>query len=321
MLALVLDEELHLVSDYPKPKAQVGEALIRTRLAGICGTDLEMLRGYKGFRGVLGHEFVGQVIACSAAEDRGDCWKEEWIGKRVVGEINIGCGECDFCRKGIPSHCQSREALGVVKRGGAFAEYLTLPLANLHRIPDELSDEVAVFAEPLAAALQVLSLVHIQPQYRVGVIGDGKLGLLVAQVLATTGVDLTVIGRHPGKLALVEGWGINVGSPDGLLDVVVDCTGNPSGLVSALKLVKPQGCVVLKSTFQGTVELDLNQIVVDEIRLVGSRCGPFEPAIQLLRSGRIDVLSLIEACYPLTEALSALEHAGQRGALKVLIRP
>ena len=312
MLAIVLNREAHLVSDYPRPVPGPGEALIRVRLAGICATDLELLRGYKGFRGVLGHEFVGAVVACA---------DEAWIGRRVVGEINVGCGECGFCRGNIPTQCPARTVIGILGRDGAFAEYLTLPLVNLHPVPDSMPDNVAVFTEPLAAALQVSNLVHIRPDDRVGVVGDGKLGLLVAQALAATGAEVTVIGRHPEKLARAAGWGLRTGRPDSKLDLVVECTGAPGGLDTALELVRPRGTIVLKSTYHGSAPVDMTQVVVDEIRLVGSRCGPFPPALWLLESGRVDVLSLIEACYPLAEGLTALKRAGRRGALKVLIQP
>jgi threonine dehydrogenase-like Zn-dependent dehydrogenase len=319
MLALVLEDELCLAPDYPQPVPGPGEALIQVRLAGICATDLEVVRGYRQYRGVLGHEFVGEVTACSEPDTAGE--EGGWIGRRVVGEINIVCGDCWFCRRGLPTHCTSRAAIGISGHEGAFAEFLTLPLENLHPVPPELPDDAAVFAEPLAAALQTLSLVHIRPGDRVGVVGDGKLGLLSAQVLATTGAEVTVIGRHPEKLALAAGWGFDTGRPDGPLDIVVECSGNPSGLTTALELVRPRGTIVLKSTYHGLPEVDLSRVVVDEIRLVGSRCGPFRPALGLLQSGRVEVTSLIEARYPLVDGLAALQHAGRRGALKVLIRP
>jgi threonine dehydrogenase-like Zn-dependent dehydrogenase len=319
MLAIVRDDELRLARDYPQPVPGPGEALIQVRLAGVCATDLEVVRGYRQFRGVLGHEFVGRVMACSepdASDEEGG-----WIGQRVVGEINIVCGACSFCRRGLPTHCTSRVAMGIAGHEGAFAEFVTLPLENLHPVPPDLPDEAAVFTEPLAAALQTLSLVHVRPGDRVAVIGDGKLGLLTAQVLATTGAEVTVVGRHPEKLALAAGWGLNTGRPDGLLDMVVECSGNPSGLAAALELVRPRGSIVLKSTYHGLAEVDLSRVVVDEIRLIGSRCGPFRAALGLLQSGRVEVTSLIEASYALADGLAALQHAGRRGALKVLIRP
>lgn len=317
MQAIVFDRELRFDTDYPRPVPGPGEALIRVRLAGICNTDLEILCGYQQFHGVLGHEFVGTVLTCPKAGGA----DAEWIGRRVVGEINVGCGECVFCRQDIPSQCLSRTAVGILGRDGALAEFLTLPLANLHPVPDSMPDEVALFVEPLAAAVQVLSLAHIRPEERVGVVGDGKLGLLVAQVLATASADVTLIGRHSEKLALAAAWGISVGRPDHQLDLVVDCTGNPGGLATALDLVRPRGTVVLKSTYHQLAEINLSRVVVDEIRLVGSRCGPFRPALHLLESGKVDVTPLIEARYPLLDGLAALEHAGRRGALKVLVQP
>ena len=319
MLAIVLDDELRLARDYPQPVPGPGEALIQVGLAGICATDLEVVRGYRDFRGVLGHEFVGTVVACSEPDAAGV--EERWVGRRVVGEINIVCGACSFCRRGLPTHCTSRAAVGIAGHEGAFAEFVALPLENLHLVPPDLPDEAAVFTEPLAAALQTLSLVHVRPEDRVGVVGDGKLGLLAAQVLATTGAQVTVVGRHPEKLALAAGWELRTGRPDGLLDIVVECSGDPSGLATALELVRPRGTIVLKSTYQGLAEVDLSRVVVDEIRLIGSRCGPFRAALGMLQSGRVEVTSLIEASYPLADGLTALQHAGRRGALKVLIQP
>ncbi len=312
MKALLSDGTLRLVEDYPAPVPAAGEALIRVLLAGICATDLEVQQGYKGFHGVLGHEFVGQVVEADAPG---------WTGRRVVGEINIGCGRCEMCRQALPSHCASRAALGILGRDGAFAELIALPLANLHRVPDGMPDEVAVFTEPLAAALQVMSLVQVRPEDRVGVVGDGKLGLLVAQALATSGASVTVIGRHAEKLALAAGWGLHTDAPAGLLDVVVDCSGHPDGVTAALALVRPRGTLVLKSTYPSQPRVDLTRVVVHEIQLVGSRCGPFRPALELLQSGRVRVQPLIEAIYSLQDGLTAMEHAGRRGALKILIKP
>jgi alcohol dehydrogenase len=318
MLAIVLDDELRLARDYPQPVPGPGEALIQVRLAGICATDLEVVRGYRQFRGILGHEFVGRVIACSEPDASGG--EAGWMGRRVVGEINIVCGDCWFCRRDLPTHCTSRAAMGISGHEGVFAEFVVLPLENLHPVPPDLPDEAAVFTEPLAAALQNLSLVHVRPGDRVAVIGDGKLGLLAAQVLATTCAEVTVVGRHPEKLELAAGWGLNTGRPDVAQDMVVECSGDPSGLSAALELVRPRGTIILKSTYHVRPEVDLSRVVVDEIRLIGSRCGPFRAALGLLQSGRVEVTSLIEACYPLAEGLAALEHAGRRGALKVLIR-
>ncbi|MCX8066661.1 MAG: alcohol dehydrogenase catalytic domain-containing protein [Anaerolineae bacterium] len=316
MLALVFDgERLLLQGDYPRPVPPVGEALVRVRLAGICNTDLEIVRGYMGFRGVLGHEFVGVV---EEAEDR------SLAGRRVVGEINAYCGECPTCRAGRPTHCPNRTTLGIWGRDGAFAEYLTLPVRNLHVVPDEVPDEAAVFTEPLAAALEVLEGVHLRPTDRVVVLGGGKLGLLVAQALALTGCDLLVVGHHREKLAILARRGIPTmleSETEGLsADVVVECTGRPEGFAAARRILRPRGTLVLKSTYHGRVEADLTGLVVDEITLVGSRCGPFPPALRLLQRGLVDVQSLVSEIYPLSRGLEAFARAAQPGVLKVLLR-
>jgi len=314
MRALVYDGQLRLVRDYPRPELPPEEALVRVRLAGICNTDLEIVRGYMGYRGVLGHEFVGVIEECA---------DKSLIGRRVVGEINCYCGECPTCRAGAPTHCPNRTTLGIWGRDGAFADYLTLPVANLHIVPEAVRDEAAVFVEPLAAALEILEQVQVKPTDRVVVLGDGKLGLLVAQVLALTGCHLVVGGHHEGKLAILQRRGIEVRLADELpaekADVVVECTGHPSGFAAARGLVKPRGILVLKSTFHGDVEVNLSALVVDEITLVGSRCGPFTPALRLLEHGLVDVESLISAIYPLDEGLAAFEGAQKRGILKVLL--
>jgi len=314
--ALVYDgEALQLREDYPRPVPPPGEALVRVRLAGICNTDLEIVRGYMGFRGVLGHEFVGTV---EEAEDR------SLIGQRVVGEINAYCGECPTCRAGRPTHCPHRTTLGIWERDGAFAEYLTLPVRNLHAVPDGISDEEAVFTEPLAAALEILEQVHLRPTDRVVVLGDGKLGLLVAQALALTGCDLLTVGRHREKLAILARRGIPTlleAEAEGLAaDVVVECTGRPEGFAAARRILRPRGTLVLKSTYYGYVEADLTGLVVDEITLVGSRCGPFPPALRLLQHGLVDVRSLISAVYPLARGVEAFTRAAEPGVLKVLLQ-
>ncbi len=326
MRALLLtDEGPKLRMDYPEPTPGPNEALVRVRLAGICSTDLQLWAGYKGgYRGVLGHEFVGEVVA--APDD------PAWVGRRVVGELNIGCGACDLCRRGLGKHCRARQSLGIIGRDGAFADFLTLPLANLHPVPDDLRDEHAVFVEPLAAALQITEQIHLTPSSRVFVIGDGRLGLLVAQVLALTGCDLTVIGRHPGKVRLLHEWGIPKAWPTtpellaelqaNPADVVVEVTGSPSAFVQALHLVRPQGIIALKSTSAERVpNFDLSALVVNEITVLGSRCGPFPPALALLAAGRVQVDPLIHARFPLADGVVALHHAGQRGVLKVLLQP
>lgn len=322
MLAVVFDHQpvegsqLRLDEAYPEPQPAPGEVRIRTILAGICNTDLEIVRGYAGFRGVLGHEFVGVV---DQAED------PAWQGRRVVGEINAACGDCPTCRAGRPTHCPHRTTLGIHGRDGVLAEYFCLPAGILHPVPDAVSDEAAVFIEPLAAACEILEQIHIHPSDRVVVVGDGKLGLLVAQTLALTGCRLTVVGRHEAKLAILATRGIatQIGD-DGLAasaDVVVDCTGHPDGFLTARAMVRPRGTLVIKSTYHGPVQVDLSGTVVDELGLVGSRCGPLLPALRLLSQQLVDVLPLIEAEYPLVDALAAFEHAAGRGALKVLIRP
>lgn len=288
---------------------------MRVLRAGICNTDLELVRGYYPFTGVPGHEFVGRVESAPGAE--------AWVGKRVVGEINAVCGACAACRAGRRSHCETRTVLGIVGRHGAFAEYLALPVANLHEVPAGLDDDVAVFTEPTAAALEIQEQVRVGAGDRVVVIGDGKLGNLVAQTLALTGCDLLVIGRHRSKLDVLAARGIRTGLaaelPERRADLVVECTGNPEGLALARKTIRPRGTIVLKSTYHGDTSVNLSSIVVDEITLVGSRCGPFAPALDLLARGRIDVRPLVHARYPLSEALTAFEHAARPGVLKVLV--
>lgn len=322
--AVVGDHGLIVRDDYPLPEAHSNEALIRVRLAGVCATDIELLRGYKGgFRGVLGHEFVGEVVAAPA--------DPTWEGRRVVGEINVGCGKCSLCQRGLGKHCRQRTSLGIIGRDGAFAEYTLLPIQNLHAVPDHVPDEMAVFAEPLAAAYELLEQAAIGPGQRVAVLGDGRLGLLCAFVLAQTGCDLTVIGRNPEKLALLAGTGAHTvlaipAALDALAadpaDIVVDATGARDGFFTALRLVRPLGALMLKSTFVDRLEaFDLSQLVVDEITIIGSRCGPFTPALAALADGRIDPRPLIHAEYNLDEAAQAIAHAGAKGVLKVLIRP
>lgn len=315
MKALVYDGELRLVGDYPRPKPLPGEALVRVKLAGICNTDLEITRGYMDFHGVLGHEFVGVVEACAGTP--------ELIGQRVVGEINTACGNCPTCLAGRPTHCPHRTTLGIWGRDGAFAEFLTLPVVNLHPVPDRVSDREAVFTEPLAAACEILEQVHLHPTDRVVVLGDGKLGLLVAQVLGLTGCDLRVVGRHAEKLAILQRQGIPTILADEArqvqADVVVDCTGHPDGFLAARAMVRPRGMLVLKSTFHGINQVNLTALVVDEVQLVGSRCGPFAPALRLLARKLIDVEPLIDAVYPMDKAVAAFERANTKGTLKILL--
>jgi len=317
MRALYLDKTLTLRDDYPEPAPPPGEALVRVRLAGVCNTDLELERGYMSFRGVVGHEFVGVVERADGAP--------EWVGRRVVGEINAACGRCETCRANRPTHCPHRTTLGIAGRDGAFADMLCLPVANLHAVPDRVPDEAAVFAEPLAAACEITEAVHVHPTDRVAVLGDGKLGLLCAQVVQLTGCNLFVLGRHAESLEILGRRGIRTSldpeelATEGLFDVVVEATGTPEGFATARKLVRPRGTVVLKSTYHGAVEANLTMVVVDEVTLAGSRCGPFEPALRLLEQRLVQVMPLIQARYRLEDGPAAFERAGQRGTLKVLI--
>ncbi|HWS86277.1 MAG TPA: alcohol dehydrogenase catalytic domain-containing protein [Pyrinomonadaceae bacterium] len=298
-----------------------GEALVRVRVAGVCNTDLEIVRGYAGFEGTLGHEFVGEVERAPGAP--------ELEGRRVVGEINAGCGRCQLCRAGDARHCPARTVLGIVGRDGAFAEYLQLPVTNLLPVPDEVPDERAVFTEPLAAACAVVERARVEPETRVAVVGDGKLGLLCAQALkAATGAGVTLVGRHDNKLEIVRGRGVRAVRSDELpasferaFDVTVEASGSPAGFETALKLLKPRGTLVLKSTFHGATELNLAPVVVDEVCIVGSRCGRFKPALELLRRGAVETDALITDEFPLSEGPRAFERAAEPGVLKVLLRP
>jgi threonine dehydrogenase-like Zn-dependent dehydrogenase len=319
MRALLCDNGLRYDSAYPDPMPPPGEALIRVRLAGICNTDLELLRGYLGFRGVLGHEFVGEVVQATDAS---------WLGQRVVGDINAACRsqDCAACAAGRHTHCPNRTTLGIAGRDGAFADYLAMPQANLLPVPDHVSDELAVFTEPLAAACEILAQIRIAPTDRVVVLGDGKLGLLVAAVLRLTGAELILVGRNRNKLAIAEGWGVQVlpagePLPAQAADVVVECTGSPQGFEFARHLLRPRGTLVLKSTYHGALSVDMSGLVVDEITLLGSRCGPFAPALRLLASGLVDPRGLISETFALDQAAAAFARAGAPGVLKVLLAP
>ncbi len=331
MRALVRRETgLVLDRTYSMPAPVAGEALIRVLLAGICNTDLEITRGYLDFQGVPGHEFVGMV-----EEVYGDVAQEQYgylIGQRVVGEINAACHrpDCAYCQRDMLTHCPNRTTLGIVNRDGAFADYLTLPVENLHVVPENVSDEEAVFVEPLSANFEILEQVHIKPTASVALLGDGKMGQLAAQVLTLSGCEVMMVGKHEEKLALAEKRGVHTYVLDDAerfalengrrVDLVVECTGSAQGLELALRLVSPRGTVILKSTVADKSSLHLAPIVIDEIRVQGSRCGPFPPAIRALSQRRVDVLPLISARYSLDEGLDAFEHAGKKGVLKVLIR-
>jgi len=317
MLALRVEKKRLAVKNVVKPD-QPDEALVRVLLSGICNTDLEIARGYAGFNGTIGHEFVGVV------EDSSD---RKLVGQRVVGEINAGCSNCDLCRAGDSRHCASRTVLGIVGRDGAHAEFLQLPAANLLPVPDSIADEHAVFTEPLAAACGILERVKISSSNRVAVIGDGKLGLLCVQVIALTGASPVLIGKHSSKLRIAERRGIETARPKYAakqqreFDVVVEASGSANGFALALDLLRPRGQLVLKSTFHGNTELDAARIVVNEISIVGSRCGRFSPALDLLKKDAIDVDSLISEEYPLSNGVHAMRRAATRGVLKVLLRP
>jgi 2-desacetyl-2-hydroxyethyl bacteriochlorophyllide A dehydrogenase len=317
MRALWLENQtLSIRGDVPMPKPGKSEALVRVRLAGVCGTDLELVRGYLPFAGISGHEFVGEVV---------EARNPALSGRRVVGDINVVCGSCEACRAGRPTHCENREVLGIRGRNGAFAEYLALPEANLHPVPDNVPDEAAVFAEPLAAALEMREQVAVRPSERVLVVGAGRLGQLIAQTLALTGCELEVVARHPHQQRLLADRGIGIlpeaAVPARSFDLVVEATGSPSGFALARRAVRPRGTLVLKSTYRGDIAVDLASLVVDEISVVGSRCGPLAAALRLLERRAVDPSVLIDAEYPLDRATEAFEQAGQPGALKVLVRP
>ncbi len=304
MRALIVGPQgLHLDEAHPVPEPGPDEALVRVRLAGICNTDLEIARGYMGFRGVPGHEFVGEVD-----------------GRRVAGEINAACGACSWCARGLGRHCPNRTVLGILGRSGAFAEYLALPRRNLHPLPDSLDDEVAVFVEPTAAAFEVLEQVPLHLEDRVALLGDGKLALLIAQVLRGR-CRLKVFGKHPEKLTILREVETTIERPKGQFDVVVEATGSERGFQQALDLVRPRGTLVLKSTVAAGAQLNLAPVVVNEVTVVGSRCGPFGPAIEALASGAVDPRPLISATYPLERGLQAFQRAAAPGVLKVLLRP
>jgi threonine dehydrogenase-like Zn-dependent dehydrogenase len=318
MKAIVWDKGLRFVKNYTIPEPKKGEALIKVMMAGICNTDLEIMKGYMGFTGIPGHEFVG-VVEEVTGDDR------RLIKRRVVGEINCGCGICpDYCLKGLENHCPDRTTLGIAKKDGAFAEYITLPEGNLHEVPDNISDEEAIFTEPLAAAFEITNQIHVKPTDRILVIGDGKLGLLCALVLKLTGADVYLAGRHEAKLAIAKVQQISTITLEKLIiekvyDIVVEATGRTAGLEMALKLVRPRGTIVLKSTVAEERTTNLTPVVVDEIHLVGSRCGPFKPALRAMSRGVINVKPLVSGIFPFSEAPLAFEKAKERKSLKIII--
>ena len=316
MLAVHLQDGRVEIREQPRPHRPEGFALIRLLCGGICNTDLELQRGYYGFAGTPGHEFVGEVVEAGSPA---------WIGRRVVGEINLACGACQWCRRGLGRHCPRRSVLGIVNHPGAFREYLTLPERNLHALPDKLPTERAVFVEPLAAACEILDQVPLPCGAEIAVLGDGKLGLLIALVLNAYGHRVHQFGRHPEKLQIARGAGVDAEATGGALpeaayDWVVDATGSPEGLGQAVRMTRPRGTVVLKSTMHGLVGVDTAPVIVNEITLVGSRCGRFEPALDLLSRNLIPVEEMISEQLPLSDAPRAFELAAQKGVLKVLLR-
>ncbi len=324
MQSLWLENHKLELRDIPQPK-KPNEALIKIRRAGICSTDLELVKGYYPYRGVLGHEFVGEVVALApnpSLEGRGESLK---VSDRVVGEINAVCNQCEQCLNGRPTHCENRTVLGIVNRDGAFAEFTQLPIANLHRIPASVPDEMAVFTEPLAAALEIQQQINIKPTDRVLLVGAGRLGQLIAQTLALTGCDLRVVARHKRQQDLLTAHGIRIISEEEVQpwrwDIVVEATGSPGGFTLARQAVRPRGALVLKSTYKGEMSVNFSSIVVDELNLIGSRCGPFEPALRLMESKQVDPTVLIDDEFVLGNGLKAFERAAQPGTLKVLVTP
>ena len=312
MRAIVLDDHVNLLSNRPAPTPAAGEVLVRVIRAGVCETDLQLIKGYMGFRGVLGHEFVGVAESGPLA------------GRRVVGEINCACCNCETCRMGLPTHCPNRTVLGILNHDGAFADLIAVPQRNLHAVPDALSDDVAVFTEPVAAAYQIPVQLTVRAQDRIAVLGDGRLGNLCAQVLARLSDHVLVVGKHAEKLSILASMGIAttlLSSPpdDRSFDVVVDCTGSESGLPTALKLVRPRGTIVLKTTVAGQQTLAWAPFVIDEVTLIGSRCGPFDQALAALEKGQVKVQPLISERFDLSQGLDALTSAQTKGILKVLL--
>jgi len=316
MQALWLENNtLALKQDVPFPTVAENEALVRVRVAGICSTDLELVKGYYPYTGILGHEFVGEIIEAQDAPQR--------VGQRVVGEINVACGKCEFCRRGTPAHCEHRSVLGIKKRHGAFAEYLSLPLDNLIPVPPDLPDQVAVFTEPLAAALEIQEQITIRPTDKILIVGAGRLGQIIAQTLRLTGCQLQVVARYESQKDLLTSNKIDWRDEENVstrgFDIVIKATGSGTGFSLAHRAVRPGGTILLKSTYKDQMMVNLSSLVVDEIHLLGSRCGPFRPALNLLSKELINPIPLIGARFPLTKGLQAFDRAARRGVLKVLL--
>jgi threonine dehydrogenase-like Zn-dependent dehydrogenase len=327
MLAAFTRRKRVVVVQKPLPSLRAGWALVHVRLAGICNTDVEILRGYRDFQGTLGHEFVGEVERVAGRKDAG------WVGQRIVGEINLACSglgfrkPCSYCRRGVPTHCVRRRVLGIINHDGAFAEYLALPIVNLHRVPENVPYDAAVFTEPLAAACEILEQVDIRRHSEAAVIGDGKLAQLIARVLSSAGSQVTMIGKHASKLRLASLAGIKTLKSASLVarrtdafTLVVEATGSPSGFTLAQQITAPRGTLVLKSTFHGAANVETWPIVVKEITVIGSRCGPFAPALALLGKGRVDPRPLISRVFPVKDAAAAIRYAQEPGVMKVLLK-
>ncbi len=317
MKALTFDKELKFETDFAKPSPHAGEVLIKTRMVGICNTDFEITKGYMGYKGVLGHEFVGDVV-------EGD---SKWLGKRVVGEINCGCGACSLCAQGLARHCMNRQTLGIWQKDGCFSEFFTLPVENLVEVPQNVSDEEAVFCEPIAAAMEIFEQLHIKPADKVALLGDGKLGLCISLVLNAMNVDFVHIGKYENKLAISRSAGVKTMFLNELseadaksFDVVIEATGSVGGFETSLSLVKPRGVLVLKSTIAAKEGLNLAPVVIDEITVLGSRCGQFAPAMKLLGRKAINVKPLITDILPFDEAIEGFEKNKQKDTLKVLLK-
>ena len=320
MKAIVFDENLKLDKNYEKPVPQKGEALIKVSLAGICNTDFEITKGYMGYKGILGHEFVGVVEEINDKD-------KSLLGKRVVAEISYGCHkpDCEWCNQGLVRHCPDRHTIGIWRKDGCFAEYITLPLEVLFEVPENVSNEQVVFVEPLAAACEILEQLHIQPIQKVLVQGDGKLGLTTALTLNAFNYDVTLVGKHQNKLDIAKAQGVKTILLDDLdvkpeWEVVVEATGSISGFETAIALTKPRGTLVLKSTVAGSKEFNLAPIVINEITVLGSRCGQFKPALRLLENNRIDFKSFISGIYSVDDAIEAFEKNKNKDTLKVLIK-
>lgn len=318
MKAVIFDETLKYVEDYEKPTPRQGEALIKVTYGGVCNTDKEITKGYMGYKGILGHEFTGVVEEIND-EDK------TLLGKRVVGEINLGCKNCEWCAKDLERHCPNRSTLGILAKDGCFAEYVTLPLSNLIEIPENVPDEQAVFVEPLAAGLEILEQMHIQPCQKVMVLGDGKLGLLTALALNACGLDVLIVGKHQNKLDIAKNQGVKTQllsefeqAPK--FDVVVEATGSITGFETSVNCVKPRGTLVLKSTIAASKELNLAPIVINEITILGSRCGRFEPAMRLIASGKIDFSQMISKIYPIEQAIKAFDANNAKDTIKILLK-